>query len=92
MPLTTATTVWALLSIYSFYSTPWPCGSQQGDSHYKLSIPSACNKDICVLRIHTPLCVLTFDIWVVDSRWDVLQGGEPEKGKNSYLASLAFQP
>lgn len=58
-----------------------------------LSIPNAYTKDISVLKIHTPLCVLTFDIWRgVDSSWEVLKGGESEKGKNLYLRYLPSRP
>lgn len=82
MPLIITALVCAVLSIYSFYIIPWPCGSKQVDSHYKLSILNAYNKDISVLKIHTPLCVLTFDSWRVNSSWEVSKGVNQKEGRS----------
>lgn len=92
MPLIIIALMCAVLSIYSFYIIPWSCGSKQVDSHYKLSILNAYNKDISVLKIHTLLCDLTFDSWRADSSWEVLKGGEPERGKKLYLDRATFLP
>lgn len=91
IPLIVTATVCAVLSIYSFYITPWSCGPKQADSHYKLSTANAYNKGISVLKIPTPLWVLTFDIWTVSFSDEVLKGGEPERGKNPHLEVPSFQ-